>query len=73
MTIENLPPELFGALLIALGAVMWGMRAGYLVFVIGVRTVVFLALTIAGVAWYVSSARAEVDNRTTQRKRFVLA
>jgi hypothetical protein len=59
-----------GATLIALGVVMQGTRAGYWVFVVGVRAVLLLAIILATVAWYMSSAHAETDHRTPAEKAF---
>jgi hypothetical protein len=47
---------LLGLLLVFMGLAMLGMRAGYWVFVVGVKTIVALAVSVTAIAWYVSSA-----------------
>jgi hypothetical protein len=46
------------------------MRAGYWLFVVGVKSVLMLALISAGVAWYASGAHAAEDRRTIVEKAF---
>src|ERR1700733_10695439 len=62
MTITDFPPALLGLVLILLGLAMAGMRAGYWLFVVGIKSVVVLALIVAAVVgWYVSNAHAETS------------
>jgi hypothetical protein len=49
-----------GSFLIVLGLAMWATRLGYFLFVVGVKSVVMLAL-IAAVLWCVSNARAQTS------------
>jgi hypothetical protein len=56
MSIANLPSAILGLILVFLGLAMAGMRAGYWVFVVAVKSVVMLAVIVAGAIWYVSSA-----------------
>jgi hypothetical protein len=49
---------LLGAFLIALCLAMAGMRAGYMVFVVGFKSVIMLAAIVVAVIWHVSSAHA---------------
>jgi hypothetical protein len=70
MTIADFTPILMGSMLIFLGLVMAGTRAGYWLFVVGVKSVLIMAAAIAAFVWYVSSAHAEEDHRTIAEKAF---
>jgi hypothetical protein len=61
MTMNNFAPALIGLILIFLGVAMWGMRAGYWLFVVGVKSVVMLAFIAAAVVWYKSNAHAQTS------------
>jgi hypothetical protein len=47
--------------LIFAGLAMAGMRAGYWLFVVGIKSVVLLALIITTVIWYVTSSHAQTS------------
>jgi hypothetical protein len=53
MTMPDFMPMLLGAILIFLGLAMLGMRAGYWVFVVGIKTVVALAVVATVGAWLI--------------------
>jgi energy-coupling factor transporter transmembrane protein EcfT len=55
MTIAHFPPALLGLLLMFTGLAMAGARAGYWLFVVGIKSVVMLALIAASVVWYATS------------------
>jgi hypothetical protein len=59
MSIANLPSAILGLISVFLGLAMAGMRAGYWLFVVGIKSVAILALIAAAVAWYASNARAQ--------------
>jgi hypothetical protein len=70
MDTSQMSVEVLGAVLIMSGITMLGSRAGYSLFVIGIKSVVLLALIATAVLWYVSGAHAEEDNRTAVEKAF---
>ena len=48
-------------MLIFMGLAMAGMRAGYWLFVVGLNSVVLLALIITTVIWYVTTSHAQTS------------
>ena len=48
-------------MLIVMGLAMAGMRAGYWLFVVGLNSVVLLALIITTVIWYVTTSHAQTS------------
>jgi hypothetical protein len=55
---EQVSVMFLGAFLIVVGAAMWASRLGYLFFVVGVKTVVMLAIIATALVWYASNAHA---------------
>jgi hypothetical protein len=56
---------LLGAFGIALGLAMAGMRAGYWLLVVGIKSVVLLAIIATTVVWYVGNAHAITQSQFT--------
>jgi hypothetical protein len=52
---------LLGLVLIFTGLATAGMRAGYWLFVVGVKSAVLLALIITAVIWYVATSHAQTS------------
>jgi hypothetical protein len=51
--------SLLGLVLIFMGLAMAGMRTGYWLFVVGIKSVVMLTLIVAAFVWYVSNAHIQ--------------
>jgi hypothetical protein len=57
---------LLGLVLVFMGLAMAGMRAGYWLFVVGIKSVLTLAVVIAALVWYVSGAHAITQSLFTE-------